>query len=372
VIPRPLAPSGHRLLALLGAGIVAVAACGGTTPTSTSAPSTPLATEAPGPTASPIPQILPGQPDETGLPTGWAYADLDGVPAPSDLAHRLPVAIMVDDNKAARPQSGFSSASIVYQAPADGGEDRYMLVFQEGTSLDIGPVRSARPYYVYWAAEYKAIFGHYGGDNQSLYEVIPAMSGAIYNMDALGGKSCPYHRISSRPMPHNAYTNSAAQISCAAKYGYPAAYQGAALRPFTQDTAPTQRPQTQTITVPYPTGTVVYEFDPAKDAYRRSVGGHPQIDQANSQPVYARNIIVMFQAVSYYSEPGHNSRPVVANVGKGKAIIFKEGLAVVGTWEKAANGAVTRFYDGSGKEVTLVRGQIFIQAVPTTMKVTYA
>jgi len=54
---------------------------------------------------------------------------------------------MVDDNKVARPQSGISSASIVYQAPADGGEDRYMMVFQEGTASAIGPVRSARPYY---------------------------------------------------------------------------------------------------------------------------------------------------------------------------------------------------------------------------------
>jgi len=48
------------------------------------------------------------------------YADLDGMPASPDVAHRLPMAIMIDDNRVARPQSGFSSASIVYQAPVDG------------------------------------------------------------------------------------------------------------------------------------------------------------------------------------------------------------------------------------------------------------
>lgn len=368
MLPRTLTPSGRRLFALLGASLLAVAACGGATPMPTSAPP---ATASPSPTDTPTPQGLSAQPDQTGLPVGWAYSDLDGVAAPSELAHRLSVAIMVDDNKVARPQSGFSSASIVYQAPADGGEDRYMLVFQEGTGSDIGPVRSARPYYVYWAAEYKASFGHYGGDNQTLYQVIPAMSSAIYDMDALGGKSCPYHRISSRAMPHNAYTNTAAQISCAAKYGYPDTYQGPALRPFTEDTPPSERPESQTITVPYPTGTVVYEFDAARDAYRRSVAGHPQIDQANNQPVYARNVVVMFQAVSYYAEPGHDSRPIVANVGSGKAFLFKEGVATVGTWKKASNSAVTRFYDETGNEVQLVRGLIFIQAVPTSMKVAY-
>ena len=56
----------------------------------------------------------------------------------------LRLAIMIDDNIPARPQAGFNAASIVYQAPADGGEDRYMLVFQEEDSPLVGPVRSGR------------------------------------------------------------------------------------------------------------------------------------------------------------------------------------------------------------------------------------
>ena len=44
-----------------------------------------------------------------------AYSDLDGVLTQPDLAHRLPMAIMIGDNAPARPQLGFSSASIVYQ-----------------------------------------------------------------------------------------------------------------------------------------------------------------------------------------------------------------------------------------------------------------
>ena len=207
----------------------------------------------------------------TGLPSGMAYADLDGVLTTADLAHRLPLAIMIDDSAAARPQSGFSSASIVYQAPVDGGEDRYMLIFQEGTATDIGPVRSARPYYVYWAAEYKALFGHYGGDAKSLQQVIPANIENIYNMDDLNGGSCPYHRIATRASPHNAYTNSAVLISCASKMGYPATYQNLPVRIFRDDSPLSQLPATQSITVPYHTDTVSYKFDPATDSYTRLV-----------------------------------------------------------------------------------------------------
>jgi hypothetical protein len=247
-----------------------------------------------------------------------------------------------------------------------------MMVFQEGTATDIGPVRSARPYYVYWAAEYKAGFGHYGGDITSLQQVIPAMSKSIYNMDALNGDSCPYHRITTRAAPHNAYTNSAILISCAAKIGQPAKYQGLPARTFVDDTPLANRGAQEHVAIPYRTGSVGYEFDPQTDSYMRSVDGKLQTDPANNQQVYARNVIVLFQVLSYdsASDPGH-TRPVIASVGSGKALVFKEGRAIEATWKKTSNTALTRLYDPSGAEIPLVRGQIFIQSVPTGTNVTY-
>jgi hypothetical protein len=327
------------------------------------------ATPAAVPSGSPTPLPSPS-PTLEGSPTpipDWAYSDLDGQPAPKDSAHRLPMAIMIDDNIVARPQSGFSSASIVYQAFVDGGEDRYMLIFQEGTASNIGPVRSARPYYVYWAAEYKALYGHWGGDAKSLQEVIPAMAGSIYNMDDLNGGSCPYTRDSTKPAPHNGYTNSAALISCAATKHYPSTYQNSPVRTFKDDLPLAQRPASQAISIPYRTGQVGYTFDPATDSYLRSVDGKLQTDPANGQQVKARNIVVMFQALSTLSD----GRPFVANVGSGKATVFLEGRAISATWKKTSNTALTRLYDSSGAEIPLVRGEIFMQSVPIGAAVTY-
>jgi hypothetical protein len=368
--------SGYKALAFAAAGLLMVVACGGPAQPSPTPSAPPTAIVSPSPSATAVPTLIPSPSatpvsTPTGSPSGMAYADLDGVLTTADLAHRLPLAIMIDDSAAARPQSGFSSASIVYQAPVDGGEDRYMLIFQEGTATDIGPVRSARPYYVYWAAEYKALFGHYGGDPTSLQQVIPANIENIYNMDDLNGGSCPYHRITTRVMPHNAYTNSAVLISCTAKLHYPATYQNLPVRTFRDDSPLSQRPATQSISIPYHTDTIGYKFDPATDSYLRMVGGKPQIDPANKHQVTARNVIVMFQALSYdtVSDPGHK-RPVVANVGSGKAVVFEEGKAIVGTWKKTSNTALTRFYDSSGNEIPLVRGEIFIQSVPIGTAVT--
>jgi hypothetical protein len=298
---------------------------------------------------------------------------LDGVLAPPNLAHRLPMAISIGDNAVARPQSGFSSASIVYQSYEEYSEDRYMMIFQEGTATDIGGVRSARPYYVRWAAEYKALLGHFGGDTKVLLQTIPALSGSIYNMDDLSGGSCPYHRITTRVAPHNAYTNSAALIACLPKLGYPTTYQGGPDRPFVDDSPAADRPASQTVTVPYHTVSVGYQFDPATDKYIRLLNGQKQIDPANNQQVFARNIVVMFQTVSndYFETSTAIQRINIGNVGSGNAIVFKEGKAITGTWKKTSDTALTRFYDGSGNEIPLVRGEIFMQSVPPGTAVTY-
>ena len=145
-----------RRFPVLVALVVVLAGCQANAVTSPSpspvaSPSpTPTATPSPTPTATPTPVPTP-TPTPTPTPvTGVAL--LDGMTVDPARASRLPLAIMIDDNVVARPQHGFNAASIVYQAPADGGEDRYMLIFQENDAARIGPVRSGRPYFVRWAA----------------------------------------------------------------------------------------------------------------------------------------------------------------------------------------------------------------------------
>jgi hypothetical protein len=374
--------SNNRRLVVIAVGVIAVVAIvatsvmvlalsGGTAQASASpsASPTPIATPSPSPTDSPtpLPTPSPTPAGPTPLPADWAYSDLDGVAAPKDLAHRLPLVIMIDDNTVARPQSGMSSASIVYQAPADGGEDRYMVVFQEGTARDIGPVRSARPYFVYWAAEYKPLYGHFGGDDKSLTESIPSLASSLYNMDGTASGGCPFRRITTRAAPHNAYTTSADLIGCLSKFRYPATFQNVPVRSFTDPSPVAQLPASQSITVPYRTGTIGYKFDPTSDSYIRSIDGDLQVDPANNQQVKATTVVVMYQALSTLSD----GRPWVASVGTGKGVVFMEGKAIDATWKKTTIGALTRWYDSSGKEITLVRGEIFIQSVPIGTAVTY-
>jgi hypothetical protein len=363
------------VVVIVCAGVLVAVGSSGSSPSPSTSPdltadASPTATPTASYSASPSPSGSATPSGTDPIPVGWVASDLDGVYAPPDLAHRLPLAVMVDDNKIARPQSGFSSASIVIQAMADGGEDRYMMIFQEGTATDIGPVRSARPYFVYWATEYKPLFGHFGGDAESLQRVIPAMARYLYNEDDLSGGACHYHRISTRPAPHNAYTNSAALIRCMLKRGYPATYQNVPTRTFVDAEPEYAHPSSQTITIPYRTGVVSYEYDPTVDNYLRLVSGTRQVDPASNQQVRPTSVVVMYQ--SYSMVPSLDEmRPYVGNIGTGAAIVFQEGKAITGTWKKSSKTALTRFYDKAGNEISLVRGQIFIQSVPIGTKVTY-
>jgi hypothetical protein len=79
----------------------------------------------------------------------------------------------------------------------------------------------------------------------------------------------------------------------------------------------------------------------------------------------------MYQTVTLdpTTDKGYN-RILLGNVGTGKATLFIEGKAITATWKKPTNTALTRFYDSSGAEIQLVRGETFMQSVAVGTAVT--
>ena len=67
-------------------------------------------------------------------------------------------AVMLDNHDDARPQAQISKADIIYEYRVEGEFTRYMALFQSNFPENVGPVRSARPYFVQTAKEYNAIY----------------------------------------------------------------------------------------------------------------------------------------------------------------------------------------------------------------------
>jgi hypothetical protein len=299
-------------------------------------------------------------------------APLSGALVSAAAAARHPIAVMIDDQIAARPQSGLSSASIVWQAPAEGGIPRYMLIFQETTPTDVGPVRSARYYYVAWASELRAMYVHSGGSPQALATLRAQGNGQlVYNADEFrwGGS---FHRISTRASPHNLYTTGAKLRAHATRVG---ARDGPITWPWTfaRDAVLGWRPVGGRIVVSYQANVIRYDYDRKTNTYLRSVTGEKrQVDGTTKRRIAPKNVIVMQVRFGPLNDGNPSKKRLEADIiGSGPAWISTNGITIKGTWRKASTKAPTRFFDKAGKPVVLTVGQTFVQVMKTTDSISF-
>ena len=320
---------------------------------SASAAALETATPAPATSATPIPTPV------------LVPAPLTGLLVTPALAARHPIAVMVDDQAEARPQSGFNAASVVWQAPAEGGIPRYMLVFGEGNPPAVGPVRSSRQYFITWAAEWNALYVHVGGSPQALATLAASGQGQlVYNADEFQWGGTYLWRITQRFAPHNAYTDGTHLRALAARVGATAAPARPAWT-FGPGAPIAERPAGARLGITYPANQIDYRYDRASNTYRRFVFGAPQVDAGDGRQVAPANVVIMTVVFGPLND-GHpdKKRLEAQNVGSGPAWIASNGVTVRGTWRKPSTAAPTRFYGSGGQEVVLTAGQTFIQVVP--------
>ncbi len=361
------------LVAALVATAAIVAACGSTTTPAPSPsgsatavdasalPSSPGTTPTVGPTATPTPSPVP-TPTPAPTPVRVA-APMTGRLVTPALAARHPIAVMVDDHWDARPQSGFTEASVVWQAPAEGGIPRYMMIFAEGSPTSVGPVRSARLYFVQWASEWKAVYAHVGGSPQAMALLAAKGQGQmVYNADQFRYGGTYFWRTTDRFAPHNVYTDSRHLRALAKRVGATDPPHKAVWK-FADDAALAARPKGARIDITYPYNKIGYRYDRASNTWRRYVGGKAQVDRANKRPVAPKNVVIM--QVRFGLLGAHQKGRLEAqNIGTGPAWIATNGKIIKGTWKKTSATNPTRFYDGKGKAVILTRGQTFVQVIP--------
>ncbi|MEO8469616.1 MAG: DUF3048 domain-containing protein [Chloroflexota bacterium] len=328
-----------------GATDVAVLPSG--TPTSAPTP-----TPRPSPTPEPTPVLVP--------------APLTGLMVTEAAALQRPIAIMIDDQKDARPQSGFNAAAQVWQAPAEGGIPRYMMIFQDTLPASVGPIRSSRQYFIEWAAEWHAMYAHVGGSPQALATLRANGHGQwVYNADGLRFDGSLMWRVKFRSSPHNVYTDAPNLLKMAAAVGVKNTPQSAAWL-FGRALDPEARPVGTSIVIKYPYETITYRYDAVTNRYRRFIDKSKtqQIDNADQQPVAPVNVVILRMRFGALNDGHPNKHRLEAgDVGKGEAIISTSGRVIHGTWKKASPTAPTLLFGPDGHPVTLAAGQTFVQVI---------
>ncbi len=300
---------------------------------------------------------------------------------------RRPLAVMIENHTEARPQSGLSTADIVYEAVAEGGITRFMAIFYCNLSdVQVGPVRSARTYFLDWLGEYDGLYAHVGGANTP--GPADALSQIIrYEVKDLNQFSIgfpvfwrDYQRL-GHPVAteHTMYSTTQKLWEVGAKRGWTAA-DSSGIR-WDENFIPWKFKNDEAggnifkIAVNFwesqPNYTVEWNYDPELNLYQRK-NGEPHLDLNNNTQLAPKVVIVQFEKEANANDgyPG-NVHLLYGTTGSGKALVFQDGNVLEGKWIKNSRVFRTKYLDSTNKEIELSRGQIWIQTVPEGSKVKY-
>ncbi|KKS26154.1 MAG: hypothetical protein UU87_C0003G0074 [Parcubacteria group bacterium GW2011_GWA2_42_11] len=283
-------------------------------------------------------------------------------------AERRPIAVMLAGDAVARPLSGLSEADLVLEMPViTGSINRLMAVFVCGDPKEIGSIRSSRHDFIPLAKGLDAIFAHWGGSHFALDEL---NTGVINNIDALKNPFNAFFRKSGIVSPHNGFSSMSRLLNSAQKLGYRLEGQFSGYPHLADSQNSPTATTTKTLSVNYPgVFKVKYIYDPATDLYSRWRGGTKEIDKNNGQQIAVKNVVIM-RAFSKQIEGQYND---MAIEGSGKAVVYRNGAEITGTWKKdAANqGSKLYFYDAAGAEVKFMPGNIWIEVVEPSESVSW-
>lgn len=322
-------------------------ACSAQNPSSTATASVPVASSNVKPSSTANTKLSP----TTGKATTKQYA---------------PIGVMIENEKSARPQSGLQAADIVYEGHMEGKITRFFCIFNDNTPTMVGPIRSARTYWVKIQQEYGSIFVHFGGPegttSANVYKLINSVKipkrvdGMTAVNTTLNGEKIMW-RDSSRSAPHNAYAN----LDVIKQY-----YENNEPSEHTflfDDKKVYSGTNATDVTLNFQSDSkVIYKYDAENNVYKRFQGTTAFIDKATSKQVEVTNVIVQIVDEKLVDTEHLN----ITTEGSGKAIFFLGGKRIEGTWQKSTMQSRTIYKDQSGNEIVLHSGNTWIHLMPSS------
>jgi hypothetical protein len=315
----------------------------------------------------------PAAPAKPATPT----FPLTGLEAPDEAAtlNRV-LSVKIENTPDARPQTGLSSADVVYETVTEGGITRFNCLFQSKVPEEVGPVRSARLSDLSIVPQYDGLFFFSGANSYVNQQIRDA---ELSNMSH-GKASSLYYRVGYREAPHNLYLSLADAYGRATEKGFATTVEKPRGLEFAVDsagggagasgsdtdgatgdvwaTAPSATHISLTFSFSY---VAEWSWDAASASYLRSMDG-PSIDAATNEQIAATNLIVL--RTSYVDAPDDKTLFLSLN-GTGEATLFIGGKRLEATWESDGK-TPPRFRDPTGTPIPLTPGQTWFQVLDPT------
>jgi len=270
---------------------------------------------------------------------------------------RFPIAFMINNVAAARPQSGLSKAKLIYQLMTEGRTTRLLLLTDAEEGI-VGPVRSARPAYLDLVVQHQAFYCYAG--NFVVIEESPHVN-EIRILDALKGDYSIFYRTDHRVAPHNLYIKlENAYARAEKKFGSISPdepVQG--LRVRDQFTKPGVGERVTEIHYHYSQLKESFKYNADKQVYYKYNNDVLLADEQTGQALEIANIIVFHRPHSLMPNGVHNK---INWVGEAEATYLTGAGKYTINWEKTSRTDPIVYYL-DGQELILNPGLTWVIVV---------
>lgn len=291
-------------------------------------------------------------------------------------AGKRPVAVMVNNIKAALPQYGIAEADIIYELPVEGGITRMLAVYADYTSVpDICSVRSCRYYYPIICLGMDAIYCHWGSDKTIALETLNRTG-----IDHLDGEyeSGLFYRDQERAQSYaSEHTGYIKGDELAAKISE---------KGFRTDVTPefageyfnfTQNGE-ENIPSEFTASSVTanfsdeyfstFDYNAESGKYLKFHSGSPQMDGRTGTQLEFENVFVL-QTDIHTREDGY-LMDVALNSGEG--YYFSNGGGQRISWIKESETSPIKIYDMSGNELSVNVGKSYIGIIGAEKTISFS
>lgn len=268
------------------------------------------------------------------------------------------IAVMINNHTKARPQSGLSKADIVYELLAEGEVTRFLAVFQSEMPDRVGPIRSARNYYVELAKGFNSIYIAHGYSPEAQKMLA---SGYVDNLNGQQYDGILFHRSSDRRPPHNSYITYKDIEKGAKMKGYDLTGAPSAFTFLNEEQLKNLQGDSATkVSIDY--GTVAYnvqfKYDELAGKYKRYSKGELMIDAETSKPIMVDNVFIIETKHQIVDNKGRRDIDIQSG---GKGYLLQKGKVKKIEWANRGGLLVPTL---NGNEIGLVPGKTWVSIIP--------
>ncbi|MDV2581709.1 DUF3048 domain-containing protein [Alkalibacillus haloalkaliphilus] len=274
---------------------------------------------------------------------------------------RRTLAVQVNNHPSARPQTGLVHADIVYEFLAEGDITRLVALYHSHIPEEVGPVRSARSYYIETAKNHGAIYVYHGAADFIEEDLragwVTNLNGAYYDNDQF-----LFKRANHRSAPHDSYVMLENAYEVATRNNINVEQEHDSLNFMSlPDIEEIDGEQAKQVEISYASNTrVSYQFDESEDGYLRYSDGEQSVDLDTNEPVVLDNVLIYETDHRVIDDVGRRDIDIESG---GNGYLLQQGTIKEIEWQ-TVNDIMVPTIDG--EEVELVPGQTWVNVIPTS------